>query len=276
MKGGRIVKKIVCFGLSVLLCMMLSNVAFAKEKETTPKDLEPVIVGSAADETNENNKQKNESLNVTFQFVDTEGKPVPYLYFFDPQDDSDQPMNGWPSGTASKPDGTWTFFYSSYDDNGQPITHITFTARNLYEKINNYQKTYEIPLPINQNQPVQLVWDKPTPMNCFNKYTHKLTIHIQDEKGNPVPNATINLYKPEYRWYDFSFNAVTDSNGNYYTNLYDDVVYRAAVRCPHPTLTCIDRSFQLDATKGGTITKTFVIKDWDKQSDETSKGKAMA
>ena len=76
--------------------------------------------------------------------------------------------------------------------------------------------------------------------------------------------------------YDFSFNAVTDSNGNYYTNLYDDVVYRAAVRCPHPTLTCIDRSFQLDATKGGTITKTFVIKDWDKQSDETSKGKAMA
>lgn len=260
-------KKVFCWLLSVLTCITLSGTVFAAESQITPKDLKTVISQPLAYEMKEPAKSENQKA--VFQFIDPEGSPVPYLYIFDARDALDSPYDDYrlPDGMPSKPDGTWETTYSLTDDNGKAVTYITFIARNLYDWLKHYEITYEIPLPLNQNQPIQLVWDRPTPMSCFNTYTHKLTIHIQDEKGNPIPDAEVYLHEPGYRWYDFDFRGVTDQEGRYYTNLYDDTVYSVKVRCPHPKFTYLDRTFRLDATKGGIIFKTFVIKDWDKQTD---------
>lgn len=264
-----IMKRMVYFLSLIFTCITLPGTVFAAESQITPKDLKTVISQPLAYEMKEPAKSENQKA--VFQFIDPEGSPVPYLYIFDARDALDSPYDDYrlPNGIPSKADGTWEMTYSLTDDNGEAATHITFIARNLYDWLKHYEKTYEIPLPLNQDQPIQLLWDKPTPMSSFNSYTHKLTIHIQDEKGNPIPNAEVHLRKPDYRWYDFDFQAVTDQEGNYYTNLYDDTVYRIEVRCPHPKFTYLTRTFSLDATKGGTIFKTFVIKDWDKQTNSS-------
>ena len=251
-----IMKRMVCFLSLLFTCIALSGIVSAQESPIKPTAEDSV---------------QSEIQKAVFQFIDPEGSPVPYLYIFDARDALDSPYDDYrlPNGIPSKADGTWEMTYSLTEDYGEAATHITFIARNLYDWLKHYEKTYEIPLPLNQDQPIQLLWDKPTPMSSFNSYTHKLTIHIQDEKGNPIPNAEVHLRKPDYRWYDFDFQAVTDQEGNYYTNLYDDTVYRIEVRCPHPKFTYLTRTFSLDATKGGTIFKTFVIKDWDKQTNSS-------
>lgn len=197
----------------------------------------------------------------TLQFVDTKGQPVPYLYIFWDK----HPNFGdytLPVGFPTGPDGIWEPPYALEDENGRPLSSKTFTVKNLFGGVYQFEKTYEINLPQNQTAPIRLVWDKELPMKSLESQTHRLTIHIQDEAGKPIPGAKVQLIKPDFSdQRDFRFPGVTDAKGNYYTNLHDDITYTVLIKCPDPKYGSIDREYQIDAGKGGGISKTFVIKD---------------
>lgn len=199
------------------------------------------------------------------QFVDPSGSPVPYLYVYW---DKHPNFNDYvlPTGDPTGPDGVWTPPYALMDGENTSSFHKTFTVKNLFGGVYQFEKTYEVDLLKSQTAPIKLIWDKELPLRSLSSSKHKLVIHIQDEKANPIPGATVQLLKPNFSdQTDFRFSGTTDSKGNYYTNLHDDLVYTVTVRCSDSKLEIIDREYQLDASKGGAISKTYIIKDRNKE-----------
>lgn len=192
------------------------------------------------------------------QFVDPEGNPVPNLFVYWSQgpfssDENDFPL---PTRGVTNADGIWKIEVGEELEPGFS-GYKKFEVKNLYGMGLQIADTYEINVNLNQTSPLKLVWKRTTPKNSLERVRHKMIIHVQDVYGKPIKNIRVYLYPyttetriiPEQG--NFKVNGCTDRNGDFYTNLHDDIKYEASIG---------GNDLIIDATGGGTIKKTYVYK----------------
>lgn len=243
----------------IVMMYTLSATSFADEAPSLKNPPSPEPNPSDVSVTEQSSVIIEEpKVDITIQFVDENGNEVPNLFIYWEKNDHYFDYSVY-TGSPTNHNGIWKYSVKP--------GKTRFLVRNIYSTLYQIEEWYEIDVPENGTQTsYKLTWTKRIPKQLLDETRHKLIIHFEDISGNPAIGLEVVLRKasmekllpgqkrnPLGSYELCSISGFTDTNGDFITNLHDDVFYDIETSDSKYS----SGNDSIDATGGGTIEYTI-------------------